>query len=152
MTGKFLRGAGRAGLETTLLDARHSGIALARGGQRPGALRGLTLAALAALALAGLMALGLALRAAPATAAFPGENGSITFTSGRDGNNEIYVMDADGQNQTNLTNNAARDEESACSPDGNRIVFTSARDGNTDDLRDGRRRPESGQAHQQRGG
>ena len=31
----------------------------------------------------------------------------VAFESGRDGNFEIYVMDADGSNQVNLTNNAA---------------------------------------------
>ena len=38
---------------------------------------------------------------------FPGTNGKIVFTSSRDGNNEIYVMDADGSNQTRLTSNSA---------------------------------------------
>ena len=33
----------------------------------------------------------------------------IAFSSKRDGNWEIYVMDASGQNQVNLTNNPARD-------------------------------------------
>jgi len=33
----------------------------------------------------------------------------IVFTSSRDGNSEIYVMDADGQNLTNLTNHSADD-------------------------------------------
>ena len=36
-----------------------------------------------------------------------GEN--VTFVSDRDGNSEIYVMDADGSNQTRLTNNSASD-------------------------------------------
>ena len=31
----------------------------------------------------------------------------IAFVSNRDGNAEIYVMDADGDNQQNLTNNPA---------------------------------------------
>ena len=38
-------------------------------------------------------------------AAFPGVNGKIAFISNRDGNAEIYVMEPDGSNQTNLTNN-----------------------------------------------
>ena len=42
-------------------------------------------------------------------AAFPGANGKIAFLSGRDGNGEIYVMNADGSGQTNLTRNAADD-------------------------------------------
>ena len=33
----------------------------------------------------------------------------ITFASARDGNPEIYTMDADGSNQKNLTNNQAYD-------------------------------------------
>jgi len=33
----------------------------------------------------------------------------IAFSSKRDGNWEIYVMDANGQNQVNLTNNPAKD-------------------------------------------
>ena len=34
----------------------------------------------------------------------------IAFHSNRDGNCEIYVMDADGKNQRNLTNNPAYDD------------------------------------------
>ena len=33
----------------------------------------------------------------------------IVFASYRDGNHEIYVMNADGSNQTNLTDNPAYD-------------------------------------------
>jgi Domain of unknown function (DUF5050)/Thrombospondin type 3 repeat len=54
----------------------------------------------------------------------------IAFTSFRDGNFEVYVMNADGSNPTNLTNNAARDLAPSFSPDGSRIVFASGRDGN----------------------
>ena len=54
----------------------------------------------------------------------------IAFTSYRDGNAEIYVMDADGSNLRNLTRNPALDWEPAWSPDGGRIAFTSGRDGN----------------------
>jgi|DewCreStandDraft_4_1066084.scaffolds.fasta_scaffold17006_5 TolB protein len=35
--------------------------------------------------------------------------GKIAFYSDRDGNWEIYVMDANGSNQTRLTNNSAED-------------------------------------------
>ncbi len=34
--------------------------------------------------------------AGPVGAAFPGENGKIAFESDRDGNHEIYTMNADG--------------------------------------------------------
>jgi Tol biopolymer transport system component len=58
----------------------------------------------------------------------------IAFVSGRDGNDEIYVMNADGAEQGSgaprrLTHNDADDWWPAWSPDGTQIGFTSARDG-----------------------
>ena len=53
----------------------------------------------------------------------------IAFQSDRDGNVEIYVMNAMGENLTRLTNNPAIDEFPTWSPDGHQIVFDSNRGG-----------------------
>ena len=61
----------------------------------------------------------------------------IVFSSRRDGHfrskfgitSEIYVMDADGQNQQRLTNNRRYDRYPSWSPDGKRITFASDRRG-----------------------
>jgi len=47
----------------------------------------------------------------------------ILFQSNRDGNVEIYVMDADGGNQTRLTHHPGRDLDAEWSADGTRIAF-----------------------------
>jgi len=62
-------------------------------------------------------------------AAFPGANGKIAFDSDRDGNEEVYVMNADGTGQTRLTNNPAFDGIPVWSSDGTKITFSSMRDG-----------------------
>ena len=52
---------------------------------------------------------------------------AIAFASDRTGNYGIYVMDADGGNQTRLTDNSANDRYPSWSPDGTRIAFASYR-------------------------
>lgn len=49
----------------------------------------------------------------------------IVFVSDRDGNDELYMMDYDGQNQTRLTFNRTRDYMPAWSADGRKIAYTS---------------------------
>ena len=47
----------------------------------------------------------------------------LSFVSRRDGNAEVYVINADGSGQRNLTRNAKWDQCPAWSPDGGRIAF-----------------------------
>ena len=47
----------------------------------------------------------------------------VLFTANRDGNQEIYTMNADGSGQTRLTSTSANEVGAAYSPDGTRIVF-----------------------------
>ncbi|HUW95120.1 MAG TPA: hypothetical protein VMW58_04990 [Anaerolineae bacterium] len=49
----------------------------------------------------------------------------IAFSSGCEGDWEIYVMNAEGSGQINLTDNPSTDWFPACSPDGTRIAFIS---------------------------
>jgi len=57
----------------------------------------------------------------------------IAFTSLRTGNNNIYVMDAAGSNQTKL-DTLAGDSSPSWSPDGTKIIFSSLINGNNDDV------------------
>jgi hypothetical protein len=56
-------------------------------------------------------------------------NGSqIAFVSNRDENEEIYVMNANGTNQTRLTDEVGYEGYPRWSPDGTKIIFESDRD------------------------
>lgn len=55
-------------------------------------------------------------------------SGWISFVSDRDGDAEIYVMNADGSDVIQLTDDDADDGFPAWSPDGSRIAFTSRGD------------------------
>lgn len=51
----------------------------------------------------------------------------IVFISNRDGNDELYMMDYDGHNQTRVTFNKKQDYMPAWSADGKKIAYTSYR-------------------------
>ena len=75
--------------------------------------------------------------AAPAAAEAPScpaidplcAGGRIAFGSERDGNLEIYVMNADGRGMLRLTDSPGKDGDPAWTADGTRIAFESDRDG-----------------------
>ena len=56
----------------------------------------------------------------------------IAFLSTRDGNPDIYVMEADGSQQRRLTGTEAAEYDISWSPDGRRILFVSEEKGNAD--------------------
>ena len=53
----------------------------------------------------------------------------ILFTSVRDGNYEVYIMNPDGSEQVNLTQHQAQDLSAVWSPTGEQILFVSDRQG-----------------------
>lgn len=59
-----------------------------------------------------------------------GGNLRIAFASARDGNLNLYAMDAAGGSLMRLSAHQATDDSPAWSPDGTRLAFVSERDGN----------------------
>ena len=77
------------------------------------------------------------IRSAPAppdvqTPAWSPDGRKLAFVSRRDGNSEIYVINADGSGQENLTQHPARDSHPSWSRDGRKLAFVSRRDGNSE--------------------
>ena len=66
------------------------------------------------------------------TPAWSPDGRKLAFVSRRDGNSEIYVMNADGSGQENLTQQPASDSHPSWSPDGRKLAFVSRRDGNSE--------------------
>jgi Tol biopolymer transport system component len=56
----------------------------------------------------------------------------LVFRSGRDGNSEVYLMNADGGRPRRLTHHPATDTMPAFSPRGDQVAFTSNRGGDFD--------------------
>lgn len=59
----------------------------------------------------------------------------LTFNTDRDGNFEIYTMNADGSNPRNVSNSPSTEGLADWSPDGKSLVFYSDRPGNKDVFR-----------------
>ena len=84
--------------------------------------------------LTALIPLALLISVHMASSGYAAGRPKIAFSSTRDGNSEIYVMDIDGRNQVRLTNDLANDFEPSWSPDGDRIAFASDRTGRTNHI------------------
>ena len=56
-------------------------------------------------------------------------DGRVVFTSNQSGNQDIWIMDADGGNQKQLTIDAGANSSPTVSPDGRYVVFSSNRAG-----------------------
>jgi Tol biopolymer transport system component len=67
----------------------------------------------------------------PAHAAFPGDNGRIAISGTASGlSSDIFTLSSSGTDVQRLTSDAFADRDPAWSPDGQRIAWSSTRDGN----------------------
>ncbi len=57
--------------------------------------------------------------------AYSPDGSLVAYATNRDGNFEIYVVDADGTNRRRITSTVANETEPTWTPDGNRIVYQS---------------------------
>jgi TolB protein len=96
----------------------------------------------ARLIVAATIGFATACAASPADAALPGQNGQIAFSSDRDGNREIYVINPDGSGLANVTNDAATDDWPTVGPATSSsngpvefVFFASDRNGDSDVFR-----------------
>ncbi len=76
---------------------------------------------------------------------------TIVFVSWRDGNGEVYAMDADGSSPRNLTQNPAKDVRPAWSPDGRQHRVREPPRRQLRDLRHERRREREAEPHAESG-
>ena len=56
----------------------------------------------------------------------------IAFTSTRDGNYDVYVMDIDGKNVKRITHSDEREDYPAWHPDGQHLVYVAEHGGRFD--------------------
>jgi Tol biopolymer transport system component len=66
------------------------------------------------------------------TARPPHAGTTLNEVFNRDGNYDIYVVNADGSNPVNAMSHPSRDDHAAWHPDGRRLLFVSDRDGGSD--------------------
>ena len=77
---------------------------------------------------------------------------TLAFVSTRDGNPEIYTMQADGEELRRLTNNNAEETSPVWSPNGKKLAFVTRLYGSADIFADERRRHRAAAPDQKRGG